>query len=97
MLRDRILRPRTNTYLLCLLFDLDTRASVFALTANLEAGPRLAEIWWTVLVDLLLGLTNWAPTSTTEQRPFLAPEIKIMWEEQLADPSNDYITSVNVP
>ena len=40
---------------------------------------------------------NWAPTRTTEQRPCLAPEIKIMWEEQLVDPYNDYITSVNVP
>ena len=27
-----------------LLFDLDTRASLLASTANLEAGPRFAEI-----------------------------------------------------
>ena len=33
------------TYSLCLLFDLDTRASVITLTANLEAGPPFAKIW----------------------------------------------------
>ena len=43
-LQGGILQPWTITYLLCLLFDLDTRASVFASTTNLEAGPRFAEI-----------------------------------------------------
>ena len=44
LLRGQILRPRTIKYSLHLLFDLDTRASVFALITKLEAGPRFAEI-----------------------------------------------------
>ena len=50
-----------------------------------------------VPVLYLSSLTNCALTRTREQRPCLVPEIKIMWEEQLVDPYNDYITSVNVP
>ena len=42
-------------------------------------------------------LKTLAPMRTIEQRPCLAPEIKIMWEEQLVDPPMDDITSVNVP
>ena len=45
----------------------------------------------------LSGQTNWAPTRTTEQRLCLVPEIKIMREEQLVDPTNYHITSKNVP
>ena len=48
-----------------------------------------------VLLLYLSGLKNLAPTRTTEQRPCFAPEIKIMWEEQLVDPSDDYIESVD--
>ena len=44
VLRGRTSRPPTITYSLRLLFDLDTRASVFALTMNLESGPRFTEI-----------------------------------------------------
>ena len=40
-----ILRPRTITYFLRLLLDLDTRALVFASTTNLEGGPSFAKIW----------------------------------------------------
>ena len=32
-----------------------------------------------------------APMITIEQRPCLAPEIQIMWEEQLVDPPIDFI------
>ena len=45
LLQGRILRPRTITYLLCLLFDLDTRASVIASNMNLEAGLCFVKIW----------------------------------------------------
>ena len=38
-----------------------------------------------------------APERTIEQRPCLAPEIKIMWDKQLVDPPIDFTTSVNVP
>ena len=38
-----------------------------------------------------------APMRTIEQRPCLAPEMRIMWEEQLVDPPIGYITYVNVP
>ena len=47
-----ILQPRTITYSLCLQFDLDTRASVFASTMNTEAGPRFAEIRHYVIILL---------------------------------------------
>ena len=39
-----IIWPNAIQYLLRLLFNLDTRASVFASTTNLEAGPRFAKI-----------------------------------------------------
>ena len=32
------------SFFLCLLFDLDKRALIFALTTNLKAGPRFARI-----------------------------------------------------
>ena len=51
-LRGWILQPRTITYSLCLQFDLDTRASVFASTMNTEAGPRFAEIRHYVIILL---------------------------------------------
>ena len=44
VLRGRTSQPPTITYSLCLLFDLDARASVFATTMNLESGPHLAKI-----------------------------------------------------
>ena len=44
-LRGRILQPQTITLSLHLLFDLDTRDSVFALTTNLEVGSHFAKIW----------------------------------------------------
>ena len=39
-----IIWPNAIQYLLRLLFNLNTRASVFASRTNLEAGPRFAEI-----------------------------------------------------
>ena len=44
-LQGQILQPQTITYLLCQLFDLYTRALVFASTTNLKAGHRFAKIW----------------------------------------------------
>ena len=38
-----------------------------------------------------------APTRTIEQWNMVGSRIKIMWEEQLVDPPNEYITPVNVP
>ena len=38
-----------------------------------------------------------APTRTIEQRNMFVARVKIMWEEQLVDPSIDYITPANVP
>ena len=41
LLRGQILQPRTITYSLRILLDLDTRASVFTSMTNLELGPNL--------------------------------------------------------
>ena len=38
-----------------------------------------------------------APTQTIEQRNMVGARIKIVWEKQLVDPPNKYITPVNVP
>ena len=55
----------------------------------MQRSVRLSKL---VFVLYLSCLRNWALTRTTEQNMCLAPEIKIIWEEQLVDPSNDYIT-----
>ena len=34
---------------------------------------------------------------TIEQRSMFGARMKIMWEEQLVDPTTDYLTSVNLP
>ena len=49
LLWGRMLRPRTTLFLLCLLFNLVILGSCFALTTNLEAGPRFAGIWFIVI------------------------------------------------
>ena len=37
-----------------------------------------------------------APTWTIEQWNMVGARIKILWEEQLVDPPNEYLTPVNV-
>ena len=50
--------------------------------------------------DIVLCLSDCnkrAPKRTIEQRNMVGTRIKILWEEQLADPPSDYITSANAP
>ena len=49
------------------------------------------------LVIVFVWSDKLAPFRTIEQRPYLAPEIKIMWEEHLVDPLIDNITPVKLP
>ena len=37
------------------------------------------------------------PTGTIKQWNMVGSRIKIMWEEQLVDPPNEYIMPINVP
>ena len=44
-LQDHKLRPQTIIFLLHLLFNLGNKVLLFALTTNLQSGPRFADIW----------------------------------------------------
>ena len=46
--RGRVTRPRSINYATWLRLNLGHRLLVFALTTNLESGPRFADICWTV-------------------------------------------------
>ena len=62
-----------------------------------HVGPNLATLHELHLLLCLSDQSQRAPTQTIEERNMVCARIKIMWEEQLADPSVDYITSVNAP
>ena len=64
-LRGRILRPQTIIFLLCLLFNLDIRALIFASTKNLESGPRFSRILtYLIVVDRHRDTDEFTFTST---------------------------------
>ena len=59
-------------------------------------GPYMAMLYELHLLLCMSDCSKRAPTQTIKERNMIGARIKIMWEEQLADPPIDYITSVNV-
>ena len=50
-----------------------------------------------VIFLFLSGLNKMVPILNNEQRAVIGAKTKIMWEEQLLDPANKYLTSVIEP